>query len=73
MLTERPSINPTGSTGYGQELTDAIQNNWGGAPYDDLVKGFEYIADTYDYIDTENAVAAGASYGGYMVRTLCFP
>ncbi|KAA8903590.1 secreted dipeptidyl peptidase [Sphaerosporella brunnea] len=62
------AINPTGSTGYGQKLTDAIQNDWGGAPYDDLVKGFEYVAGNYDYIDTENAVAAGASYGGYMIN-----
>ncbi|KAI5821483.1 secreted dipeptidyl peptidase DppV [Pyronema omphalodes] len=62
------AINPTGSTGYGQELTDAIQNNWGGSPYDDLVKGFEYLGKTYDYIDTNNSVAAGASYGGYMIN-----
>lgn len=24
---------PTGSTGYGQELCDAIKNNWGGSPF----------------------------------------
>ncbi|KAL4779279.1 putative dipeptidyl-peptidase 5 [Aspergillus varians] len=60
--------NPTGSTGYGQELTDAIQNNWGGAPYEDLVKGWEYIRDNLDYVDTTQGVAAGASYGGFMVN-----
>jgi len=26
------AINPTGSTGYGQEFTDAIQGNWGTRP-----------------------------------------
>ena len=26
------AINPTGSTGYGQEFTDAIQGNWGTTP-----------------------------------------
>ncbi|KAL4955824.1 putative dipeptidyl-peptidase 5 [Aspergillus filifer] len=62
------SPNPTGSTGYGDELTDAIQNNWGSYPYDDLVKGFEYIRDNIPYIDTTRAVAAGASYGGFMVN-----
>ncbi|KAI5859088.1 dipeptidyl-peptidase [Tricharina praecox] len=62
------AINPTGSTGYGEELTNAIQNDWGGAPYDDLVRGFDYVADNYEYIDTANAVAAGASYGGYMIN-----
>lgn len=24
--------NPTGSTGFGQKLVDAIQNDWGGSP-----------------------------------------
>ncbi|KAL4928138.1 dipeptidyl peptidase DppV [Aspergillus undulatus] len=60
--------NPTGSTGYGDELTDAIQNNWGSYPYDDLVKGFNHIRDNIPYIDTSRAVAAGASYGGFMVN-----
>ncbi|KAL3482070.1 putative dipeptidyl-peptidase 5 [Aspergillus californicus] len=60
--------NPTGSTGFGDELTDAIQNNWGGAPYDDLVKGWEYVRDNLDYVDTSRGVAAGASYGGFMIN-----
>lgn len=60
--------NPTGSTGFGQELTDAIQNDWGGAPYEDLKKIWEYVRDNLDYIDTENGVAAGASSGGWMIN-----
>jgi len=44
--------NPTGSTGYGQDLTDGIQEQWGGLPYQDLVKGFEYIEESLDYVDT---------------------
>ncbi|KAJ5171894.1 hypothetical protein N7492_004487 [Penicillium capsulatum] len=60
--------NPTGSTGFGDKLTDAIQNNWGGYPYDDLVKGWEYVRDHFDYIDTDHGVAAGASFGGFMIN-----
>jgi dipeptidyl aminopeptidase/acylaminoacyl peptidase len=60
--------NPTGSTGYGQDFTDAIQNQWGGLPYEDLVWGFKYIQDHLPYVDTKNAVALGASYGGFMVN-----
>ena len=60
--------NPTGSTGYGQGFTDAITDSWGGLPYEDLVKGFEYIRDNVEYVDTERAVALGASYGGYMMN-----
>lgn len=60
--------NPTGSTGYGQAFTDAIRNQWGGLPYEDLVKGFEYIEADLDFVDTSKAVALGASYGGYMMN-----
>ena len=59
--------NPTGSTGYGQALTDAIAGDWGGRPYNDLVNCFEHIEGNLPYVDTRNAVALGASYGGYMI------
>jgi len=60
--------NPTGSTGYGQAFTDAIRNEWGGLPYEDLVKGFEFIESELQFVDTSRAVALGASYGGYMMN-----
>ena len=60
--------NPTGSTSYGQAFTDAITESWGGLPYEDIVKGFEYIRDNLHYVDTKRAVALGASYGGYMMN-----
>ncbi|KAL2415538.1 putative dipeptidyl-peptidase 5 [Exophiala dermatitidis] len=60
--------NPTGSTGYGQEFTDAIRNQWGGLPYEDLVKGFEFIESELDFVDSSRAVALGASYGGFMMN-----
>lgn len=59
--------NPTGSTGYGQAHVDAIAQNWGGTPYEDLVKCFEYFEKEVEYADTDRAVALGASYGGYMI------
>lgn len=40
----------------------------GGRPYDDLVKLFEYVEENLDYVDTDNAVAAGGSYGGYLAN-----
>ncbi|KKK26853.1 hypothetical protein ARAM_003451 [Aspergillus rambellii] len=60
--------NPRGSTGYGQDFTDAIRCSWGGLPYIDLEKGFDYIEKNLDYVDTSRAVALGASYGGYMMN-----
>lgn len=59
--------NPTGSTGYGQEFTDRIKEEWGGRPYVDLERCWEHIRDTMPYVDVENGVALGASYGGYMM------
>jgi dipeptidyl aminopeptidase/acylaminoacyl peptidase len=60
--------NPTGSTSYGQAFCDAIQGQWGGLPYEDLVLGFEYIKENLGFVDTKRAVALGASYGGYMMN-----
>lgn len=60
--------NPTGSTGFGKKFTDAIQNDWGGAPYTDLILAYEYALKKYKAIDADRAVAMGASYGGYMIN-----
>ncbi|KAI0856177.1 prolyl oligopeptidase [Xylaria cubensis] len=60
--------NPTGSTGYGQQYIDDIALDWGGRPYNDLVNCFEHIAEHLPYVDTDNAVALGASYGGFMIN-----
>ncbi|KAL9104468.1 MAG: hypothetical protein Q9163_000561 [Psora crenata] len=59
--------NPTGSTGYGQAFTDDIAGEWGGRPYQDLVRGFEHIKANMSFVDSDRAVALGASYGGYMM------
>jgi len=60
--------NPTGSTSYGQGLTDRIQGKWGGWPYEDLVLAHTWACENLAYINCSNAVAAGASYGGYMMN-----
>jgi len=57
-----------GSTGYGQAFTDAIRGDWGGAPYEDLMKGLDHVLATYPFLDHGRVGALGASYGGYMVN-----
>ena len=57
-----------GSTGYGQAFTDAIAGDWGGKPYEDLVKGFDFVLGKYPFLDGTRACALGASYGGYMIN-----
>lgn len=57
-----------GSTGYGQDFTDAISGDWGGAPLEDLQKGWEAAQKKYAFLDGDRACALGGSYGGYMVN-----
>jgi dipeptidyl aminopeptidase/acylaminoacyl peptidase len=57
-----------GSTGYGQAFTDAINHDWGGAPYEDLMKGLDYALGRYKFLDGSRTCALGASYGGYMIN-----
>lgn len=57
-----------GSTGYGQEFTDSIRNDWGGKPFVDLQKGLAAAIERYPWLDGDRATALGASYGGYMIN-----
>ncbi|MEO5762037.1 MAG: S9 family peptidase [Vicinamibacteria bacterium] len=62
--------NQHGSTGFGQAFTDDVSNDWGGKAYEDVMKGTDFAA-ALPYVDKDRVVAAGASYGGYMVNWLC--
>ncbi|MBI3474848.1 MAG: S9 family peptidase [Acidobacteria bacterium] len=61
-------INFHGSTGYGQKFIDAINGDWGGAPFEDLMKGLDYAEKTYPFINKDRECALGASYGGYAIN-----
>ena len=57
--------NPTGSTGYGQDFTDAIAGDWGGRVYRDLMKVTDEL-EKLPYVDKNRMGLMGWSYGGYM-------
>jgi dipeptidyl aminopeptidase/acylaminoacyl peptidase len=57
-----------GSVGYGQAFTDSISGDWGGKPYEDLMKGLDAALARYSFLDGERVSALGASYGGYMIN-----
>jgi dipeptidyl aminopeptidase/acylaminoacyl peptidase len=57
-----------GSTGYGQAFTDAIHEDWGGAPFEDLMKGLDFALAEYPFLAGDRVGALGASYGGYMIN-----
>ena len=63
-------VNFHGSTGYGQAFVDSITRNWGGHPYEDVMKGLDYVLEQNSFIDSERIAGLGASYGGFMINWL---
>jgi dipeptidyl aminopeptidase/acylaminoacyl peptidase len=61
-------LNPRGSTGFGQAMTDGIRGEWGGKCFEDLQRGFDHALASYPFLDPERMAAAGASFGGFMVN-----
>ena len=61
-------INPHGSSGMGIKFQNAVRYNWGGWPFEDIMKGLDYVLNNYNYIDPNRVGACGASYGGYMIN-----
>lgn len=58
---------PRGSTGYGQQLIDEINQDWGGRCFEDLMRAVD-VMEKLPYIDKNRMGAAGASFGGYMIN-----
>jgi dipeptidyl aminopeptidase/acylaminoacyl peptidase len=57
--------NPRGSTGYGKEFGNAINNNYPGQDYDDLMNGVDAVIQK-GYIDERNLFVCGGSGGGVL-------
>ncbi|MBZ5553827.1 MAG: S9 family peptidase [Acidobacteriia bacterium] len=58
---------PRGSTGYGQQLIDEINKDWGGRCFKDLMLATD-TAEKLPYLDKTRTVSAGASFGGFMIN-----
>ena len=58
-----------GSSGFGQDFTDAINPDWKTLPYEDTIKAAEWFANQ-PWIDADRMVAGGGSYGGYLSSIL---
>ncbi|MEW6130440.1 MAG: S9 family peptidase [Acidobacteriota bacterium] len=57
--------NPRGSTGYGKAFGNAINNNYPGEDYDDLMNGVDAVIKK-GYIDERNLFVCGGSGGGVL-------
>ena len=58
-----------GSPGWGQKFVDSISRDWGGIPYDDLMRQADDL-ESLPFVDKTRIAAAGASFGGYMMAWL---
>ncbi|MEY3866307.1 MAG: hypothetical protein RLZZ338_198 [Cyanobacteriota bacterium] len=61
-------VNYGGSTGYGRNYRQRLQNSWGIVDVDDCANGAKYLADK-GLVDGGKMAIAGGSAGGYT--TLC--
>jgi dipeptidyl aminopeptidase/acylaminoacyl peptidase len=62
------AVNFHGSTGFGQAFTDSISGDWGGKPFEDLMKGLDHALANHSWLDGDRVGALGASYGGWMIN-----
>lgn len=59
--------NPRGSSGYGRKWAEAIKEDWGGADWDDVSAGTDYLA-ALPYVNDQRIGITGGSYGGFMTN-----
>ena len=64
-------INRHGSTGFGEKFVASIEGGWGDKPYEDIMKGTDFVLQKFAFLDANRTAALGASYGGYMAAWIC--
>lgn len=62
------AVNFHGSSSFGEAFCDSINRDWGGKPYEDIMRGLDFVLQTYPYLNPDRVAALGASYGGYMMN-----
>ncbi|MDN4524460.1 S9 family peptidase [Fictibacillus fluitans] len=60
--------NPRGSYGYGQQFVKACMEDYGGGDYRDLMAAVNHVTAHCDFVDPEQLVVTGGSYGGFMTN-----
>ncbi len=63
-------INPSGTTGYGQEFSARHVNAWGIRTADDIIEGVKEFCKQHPFVDEKKIGCLGASYGGFMTQLL---
>jgi len=59
-------INMRGSSGYGEAFQRAVDKEWGGKAYEDLMTGVDAAIKKYPWVDGSRLGVTGQSFGGFM-------
>lgn len=64
------SLNPSGSTGYGQEFAARHINAWGKRTADEIIGAVKAFTKAHSFVNASKIGCMGASYGGFMTQYL---
>jgi len=63
-------LNPSGTTGYGQEFSARHVNAWGRQTAEEIIEGVKEFCRQHEFVDKKKVGCLGASYGGFMTQYL---
>lgn len=63
-------LNPSGTTGYGQEYSARHVNAWGKRTADEIIEGVKLFCKAHPFVNDKKIGCLGASYGGFMTQYL---
>lgn len=63
-------LNPSGTTGYGQEYSARHVNAWGKRTADEIIQGVKEFCKAHPFVNSDRIGCLGASYGGFMTQYL---
>jgi len=63
-------MQPSGSTGFGQDFSALHVNGWGREAIDDIIEGTKKFLAAFPSADAANVGCIGASYGGFTTMML---
>lgn len=64
------ALNPSGTTGYGQEYSARHVNAWGKRTANEIIEGTRKFCEEHKFVDSKKIGCIGASYGGFMTQYL---
>lgn len=64
------TLNPSGTTGFGQEFAARHVNAWGKTTADEIIRGTKLFCEQHPFVNPKKIGCIGASYGGFMTQYL---